>query len=195
MGSVVSVVHHCTASIIMDIDRVIMMSSQDTHGSLLNRVYELQCIREKELETMDLTEQMSSLSFSVSVPTVSSSDASQTSHPEVDDISSNLSHMCQAEDSIMEDSLSQEEVELEDKFSQARARSDPVYIHQKQQQLQLQLQQQQQLQLQQQQQLQLQEQQQLQQQLQHQHQQQQLQLQPQYHPSLVSHQQCHYQPL
>merc|ERR1711862_242909 len=56
--------------------RVIMMSSQDTHGSLLNRVYELQCIREKELETMDLTEQMSSLSFSVSVPTVSSSDAS-----------------------------------------------------------------------------------------------------------------------
>merc|ERR1711862_367606 len=171
MGSVVSVVHHCTASIIMDIDRVIMMSSQDTHGSLLNRVYELQCIREKELETMDLTEQMSSLSFSVSVPTVSSSDASQTSHPQVDDLSSNLSHMCQAEDSMMEDSLSQEEVELEDKFSQARARSDPVYIHQ-QQQLQLQLQQQQQLQ----------------------HQQQQLQLQPQYHPSLVSHQQCHYQP-
>merc|ERR1711862_1031239 len=50
-----------------------MMSSQDTHGSLLNRVYELQCIREKELETMDLTEQMSSLSFSVSVPTVSAS--------------------------------------------------------------------------------------------------------------------------
>merc|ERR1712012_790399 len=173
MGSVVSVVHHCTASIIMDIDRVIMMSSQDTHGSLLNRVYELQCIREKELETMDLTEQMSSLSFSVSVPTVSSSDASQTSHPQVDDLSSNLSHMCQVEDSMM-DSLSQEEVELEDKFSQARARSDPVYIHQ-QQQLQLQLQQQQQLQLQQ--------------------QQQQLQLQPQYHPSLVSHQQCHYQPL
>merc|ERR1711982_212624 len=115
MGSVVSVVHHCTASIIMDIDRVIMMSSQDTHGSLLNRVYELQCIREKELETMDLTEQMSSLSFSVSVPTVSSSDDSQTSHPEADDI-------------IMEDSLSQEEVELDDKFSQARARSDPVYI-------------------------------------------------------------------
>merc|ERR1711868_42503 len=165
MGSVVSVVHHCTASIIMDIDRVIMMSSQDTHGSLLNRVYELQCIREKELETMDLTEQMSSLSFSVSVPTVSSSDASQTSHPQVDDLSSNLSHMCQVEDSMMEDSLSQEEVELEDKFSQARARSDPVYIHQ-QQQLQLQLQQQQQLQ-----------------QLQLQHQQQQLQLQPQYHPS------------
>merc|ERR1711963_707682 len=174
MGSVVSVVHHCTASIIMDIDRVIMMSSQDTHGSLLNRGYELQCIREKELETMDLTEQMSSLSFSVSVPTVSSSDASQTSHPQVDDLSSNLSHMCQVEDSMMEDSLSQEEVELEDEFSQARARSDPVYIHQ-QQQLQLQLQQQQQLQLQQ--------------------QQQQLQLQPQYHPSLVSHQQCHYQPL
>merc|ERR1712107_726625 len=169
MGSVVSVVHHCTASIIMDIDRVIMMSSQDTHGSLLNRVYELQCIREKELETMDLTEQMSSLSFSVSVPTVSSSDASQTSHPQVDDLSSNLSHMCQVEDSVMEDCLSQEEVELEDKFSQARARSDPVYIHQ-QQQLQLQLQQQQQLQL----------------------QQQQLQLQPQYHPSLVSHQQRHY---
>merc|ERR1712227_1126352 len=134
-----SVVHHCTASIIMDIDRVIMMSSQ---------------------------------SFSVSVPTVSSSDASQTSHPQVDDLSSNLSHMCQVEDSVMEDSLSQEEVELEDKFSQARARSDPVYIHQ-QQQLQLQLQQQQQLQLQQQQQL---------QQLQLQHQQ--LQLQPQYHPSL-----------
>merc|ERR1711862_720521 len=156
--------------------RVIMMSSQDTHGSLLNRVYELQCIREKELETMDLTEQMSSLSFSVSVPTVSSSDASQTSHPQVDDLSSNLSHMCQVEDSVMEDSLSQEEVELEDKFSQARARSDPVYIHQ-QQQLQLQLQQQQQLQLQQQQQL--------QQQLQLQHQQQQLQLQPKYHPSLV----------
>merc|ERR1712107_540703 len=174
MGSVVSVVHHCTASIIMDIDRVIMMSSQDIHGSLLNRVYELQCIREKELETMDLTEQMSSLSFSVSVPTVSSSDASQTSHPQVDDLSSNLSHMCQVEDSVMEDCLSQEEVELEDKFSQARARSDPVYIHQ-QQQLQLQLQQQQQLQLQQ--------------------QQQQLQLQPQYHPSLVSHQQCYYQPL
>merc|ERR1712107_10547 len=125
MGSVVSVVHHCTASIIMDIDRVIMMSSQDTHGSLLNRVYELQCIREKELETMDLTEQMSSLSFSVSVPTVSSSDASQTSHPQVYDLSSNLSHMCQ-----VEDSLNQEEVELEDKFSQAIARSDPVYIHQ-----------------------------------------------------------------
>merc|ERR1712012_353212 len=180
MGSVVSVVHHCTASIIMDIDRVIMMSSQDTHGSLLNRVYELQCIREKELETMDLTEQMSSLSFSVSVPTVSSSDASQTSHPQVDGLSSNLSHMCQAEASMMEDSLSQE-VELEDKFSQARARSDPVYIHQ-----QLQLQQQQ---------LQLQQRQQLQQQLQLQHQQQQLQLQPQYHPSLVSHQQCHYHPL
>merc|ERR1711963_839283 len=174
MGSVVSVVHHCTASIIMDIDRVIMMSSQDTHGSLLNRVYELQCIREKELETMDLTEQMSSLSFSVSVPTVSSTDASQTSHPQVDDLSSNLRHICKVEDSMMEDSLSQEEVELEDKFSQARARSDPVYIHQ-QQQLQLQLQQQQQLQ----------------QQLQLQHQQQQLQLQP----SLVSHQQCHYQPL
>merc|ERR1711868_111829 len=130
-----SVVHHCTASIIMDIDRDIKMSS---------------------------------LSFSVSVPTVSSSDASQTSHPQVDDLSSNLSHMCQVEDSMMEDSLSQEEVELEDKFSQARARSDPVYIHQ-----QLQLQQQQ---------LQLQQQQQLQQQLQLQHQQQQLQLQPQYHP-------------
>ena len=128
---------------------------------------------------MDLTEQMSSLSFSVSVPTVSSSDASQTSVPRVDNLSSDLSHMCQMEDSVMEDSLEQGEVELEDKFSQARARSDPVYSLQQQQQLQLQ--QQQQLQLQQQQLL-----------LQHQ---QQLQLQPQYHPSLVSHQQCHYQPL
>merc|ERR1712227_211506 len=131
--------------------RVIMMSSQDTHGSLLNRVYELQCIRENELETMDLTEQMSSLSFSVSVPTVSSSDASQTSSPQVDNLSSDLSHMCQMEDSVMEDGLGQQEVELEDKFSQARARSDPVYVLQQQQQLQLQLQHQQQLQLQQQQ--------------------------------------------
>merc|ERR1712029_924465 len=113
---------------------------------------------------------MSSLSFSASVPTVSSSDASQTSRPQVDGLSSDLSHMCQLEDSVMEDSLGQQEVESEDKFSQARARSDPVYILQQQQQLQLQLQQQQQLQLQ-------------QQQL-HLQQQQQLQLHPQYHPSL-----------
>merc|ERR1712032_188134 len=47
---------------IMDMDRVNMMTS-DSHGSLLNRVYELQCIRDKEMETMDLSQQMAALAM------------------------------------------------------------------------------------------------------------------------------------
>merc|ERR1712032_1789658 len=71
---------------IMDMDRVNMMTS-DSHGSLLNRVYELQCIRDKEMETMDLSQQMAALAE-------------------------------------MEAEVSNEA----EKYSQARARSDPVYI-------------------------------------------------------------------
>merc|ERR1711955_9704 len=119
MGSVVSVVHHSTASIIMDIDRVIMMSSQDSHGSLLNRVYELQCIREKEIETMDLTQQMASLNFS-----------SQPSNNLTQ--SSNICDVKLNKEEIMEEDMEQS---TDEKYSQARARSDPIYfLHQQQQQ-------------------------------------------------------------
>merc|ERR1712032_514425 len=98
---------------IMDMDRVNMMTS-DSHGSLLNRVYELQCIRDKEMETMDLSQQMAALAMD------------------------GLNYNMEAE-AEMEAEVSNEA----EKYSQARARSDPVYILQ-QQQIQLQLQQQQQ---------------------------------------------------
>merc|ERR1712018_770024 len=119
MGRVVSVVHHSTASIIMDIDRVIMMSSQDSHGSLLNRVYELQCIREKEIETMDLTQQMASLNFS------SQPSNNLTQRSNICDVKLN-------KEEIMEEDMEQS---TDEKYSQARARSDPIYfLHQQQQQ-------------------------------------------------------------
>merc|ERR1712117_762276 len=108
-------------SVIMDIDRVINMGS-DSHGSLLNRVYELQCMREKELETMDLTEQMSSLSFSVSVPPPNIPQIPQ--HNNVNNIASNQNDVMDEE---MEDNVGDE------RYCQARARSDPVYLVQQQQ--------------------------------------------------------------
>merc|ERR1711915_447521 len=98
------------------------MMIQDSHGSLLNRVrvYELQCIREKEIETMDLTQQMASLNFS--------------SQP-----SNNLtqrSNKCDVKlnkEEIMEEDMEQS---TDEKYSQARARSDPIYfLHQQQQHL------------------------------------------------------------
>merc|ERR1711976_721689 len=132
-------------SVIMDIDRVINMSS-DSHGSLLNRVYELQCIREKELETMDLTEQMSSLSFSVPPPNLPQMmplmpQMSQMPHNDIKTDSSDDGG------DIMDEEM--EEGGSDEKFCQAKARSDPVYLVQQQQlhQHQQQLHQQQQQQL------------------------------------------------
>ena len=132
----------------MDVDRIMM--SSDTHGSLLNRVslrlklllteelelrirrlyyvikwwfqvYELQCIREKDEATAGLQERA-----------------------DMEKLSLALTNMCQVEDKMEEGEEGEEEecVSFE-KYSQARARSDPVYILQQQQQ-QLQLQQQQQ---------------------------------------------------
>merc|ERR1712079_568887 len=129
----------------MDLDRVTMMAS-DTHGSLLNRVYELQCLREKEQETQELTRQMAALT-------------------------------CHAH----------QEAELEEeRFSQARARTDPVYILQQQH-----LQHQQQLEMQQQHmEMQQQDMEMQQHDVQQQLQQQQMEMQASHHyPSLVTHQQ------
>merc|ERR1711893_114785 len=103
----------------MDVDRIMM--SADTHGSLLNRVYELQCIREKEEATASMKER---------------------ADLELEKLSLALNNMCQVEDKM---ELEEEECQACEKYSQARARSDPVYIlQQQQQQLQLQQQQQQQ---------------------------------------------------
>merc|ERR1712189_109007 len=111
----------CLVLLIMDIDRINMMNNmmiQDSHGSLLNRVYELQYIREKEIETMDLTQQMASLNFS-SLP-----------RSDIHDVKLN-------KEDVMEEDMEQE---LDEKYSQARARSDPIYILQQQQQQQQHLQ-------------------------------------------------------
>merc|ERR1711874_72730 len=106
--------HHLyTHNYTMDMDRVMMMST-DTHGSLLNRVYELQCMREKEELTATIKDRT-----------------------DMEKLSLALNNMCQLEE--------KKETSCE-KYSQARARADPVYILQ-QQQIQLQLQQQQQQQL------------------------------------------------
>ena len=132
----------------MDVDRIMM--SSDTHGSLLNRVslrlkllltkelelrirrsyyvikwwfqvYELQCIREKDEATAGLQERA-----------------------DMEKLSLALTNMCQVEDKMEEGEEEEEECVSFEKYSQARARSDPVYIlQQQQQQLQLQHQQQQ----------------------------------------------------
>merc|ERR1712198_822766 len=121
----------CLVLHIMDIDRINMMNNmmiQDSHGSLLNRVYELQYIREKEIETMDLTQQMASLNFS-SLPS-----NNLTPRPDIHDAKLN-------KEDVMEEDMEQE---LDEKYSQARARSNPIYfLQQQQQQQQQQLQQQQ----------------------------------------------------
>merc|ERR1712198_627178 len=111
----------CLVLLIMDIDRINMMNNmmiQDSHGSLLNRVYELQYIREKEIETMDLTQQMASLNFS-SLPS-----NNFTPRSDICDVKLN-------KEDVMEEDMEQE---LDEKFSQARARSDPIYFLQQQQQ-------------------------------------------------------------
>merc|ERR1711988_1128368 len=100
---------------IMDVDRIRM--SSDTHGSLLNRVYEMQCIREKEEAVAGIKDRT-----------------------DMEKLSLALSKMCEVEEKMEEEESSQCE-----KFSQARARCDPVYIlHQQQLQLQQQQHQQQQ---------------------------------------------------
>merc|ERR1712062_141597 len=105
---------------IMDVDRIMM--SADTHGSLLNRVYELQCIRDKEEATASMKER---------------------ADMELEKLSLALTNMCQVEDKM--ELEEEEDCHSCEKYSQARARSDPVYILQQQQhQLQLQHQQQQQ---------------------------------------------------
>merc|ERR1711884_896652 len=91
---------------------------QDSHGSLLNRVYELQCIRQKEIETMDLTQQMASLNFS-SLP---NNNLAQRS---------DICDVKLSKEDVMEEDMEQE---LDEKYSQARARSDPIYFLQQQQQ-------------------------------------------------------------
>merc|ERR1712004_740313 len=102
----------------MDVDRIMM--SADTHGSLLNRVYELQCIRDKDEATASMKER---------------------ADMELEKLSLALTNMCQVEDKME----LEEDCQSREKYSQARARSDPVYILQQQQhQLQLQHQQQQQ---------------------------------------------------
>merc|ERR1711913_7476 len=114
MGSQTRAHHLYTHNYTMDMDRVMMMSA-DTHGSLLNRVYELQCMREKEELTATIKDRT-----------------------DMEKLSLALNNMCQLEEEKEETSC--------EKYSQARARADPVYILQ-QQQIQLQLQQQQQQQL------------------------------------------------
>merc|ERR1711936_1043070 len=118
MGSQTRAHHLYTHNYTMDMDRVMMMSA-DTHGSLLNRVYELQCMREKEELTATIKDRT-----------------------DMEKLSLALNNMCQLEEKM---ELEKEETSCE-KYSQARARADPVYILQ-QQQIQLQLQQQQQQQL------------------------------------------------
>merc|ERR1711915_1094971 len=96
------------------------MMIQDSHGSLLNRVrvYELQCIREKEIETMDLTQQMVSLNFS------SQPSNNLTQRSNICDVKLN-------KEDIMEEDMEQS---TDEKYSQARARSDPIYFLRQQQQ-------------------------------------------------------------
>ena len=90
------------------------------------QVYELHCIRDKEMETIDLSQQMAALAM--------------------DGLNCNMEAEAEMEAEVSTEA---------EKYSQARARSDPVYILQ-QQQIQLQLQhQQQQIMMQQQQQQQL----------------------------------------
>merc|ERR1711953_1022102 len=48
-----TIIYHNPPSI-MDVDRIMM--SSDTHGSLLNRVYELQCLREKDEASVGIQE-------------------------------------------------------------------------------------------------------------------------------------------
>jgi len=118
----------------MDIDRVVTMSS-DSHGSLLNRVYEMQCLREREMETVDLTQQMQTLSCSQSVPD-NLSLVTNTGQDTIDKLSRDLGDMCGMVDTEMiDDQENDQEVpgSTEEKYCQHRARSDPVYIQHQQQ--------------------------------------------------------------
>lgn len=141
----------------------------------------MQCLREREMETVDLTQQMQTLSCSQSVPD-NLSLVTNTGQDTIDKLSRDLGDMCGMVDTEMiDDQENDQEVpgSTEEKYCQHRARSDPVYI-QHQQQLHLQQQQlhhQQRIQLQ----LELQQQQYQQQQL--------LKTQNPHYPSLVSHHQ------
>ena len=97
------------------------------------KVYELQCIREKELETMDLTEQMSSLSFSVSVPPPNLPQMMplMPQMPQIAQMPHNDIKTDSSDDGGMDEEM--EEGGSDEKFCQAKARSDPVYLVQQQQ--------------------------------------------------------------
>ena len=90
----------------------------DYYVTLRFQVYELQCIREKDEATT----------------------AGIKERADMEKLSLALTNMCQVEDKM---EMEEDEGKCE-KYSQARARCDPVYILQQQQQLQLQQQQQQQ---------------------------------------------------
>eukprot|EP00090_Calanus_glacialis_P022577 TRINITY_DN3483_c0_g1_i1.p1 TRINITY_DN3483_c0_g1~~TRINITY_DN3483_c0_g1_i1.p1 ORF type:complete len:211 (-),score=66.56 TRINITY_DN3483_c0_g1_i1:75-707(-) len=111
----------------MEVDRSIMAC--DDHGSLLNKVYEMQCVREIEMH------QANQQNLSQSLPNhVSSEDQlfmclpvhnpgqAHMMEQQLDSLATAMTDMCVEEDSPESCNLSS------DPYSQAIKRSDPVYL-------------------------------------------------------------------
>merc|ERR1712013_669943 len=111
----------------MEVDRSVIAS--DDHGSLLNKVYEMQCVREREIKLMNQS------SLSQSLPVHLASDGSPFLSPpvlspcqadmmdkQVDTLTSAMIDMCMEEDSP------EAHMMAPDPFCQAQKRSDPVYM-------------------------------------------------------------------
>merc|ERR1711970_1401654 len=111
----------------MEVDRSVIAS--DDHGSLLNKVYEMQCVREREIQLMT----QSSLSQSLPVHIVIDSSSLLTTpvlppsqanmmDQQVDGLTSAMTDMCMEEDSP------ESYMMAPDPYCQAQKRSDPVYM-------------------------------------------------------------------
>merc|ERR1712002_453510 len=111
----------------MEVDRSVIAS--DDHGSLLNKVYEMQCVRERELQLMNQS------SLSQSLPVHLTSDGSpflpapvlppcqaDMVDKQVDTLTSAMIDMCMEEDSP------ESYMMAPDPYCQAQKRSDPVYM-------------------------------------------------------------------
>merc|ERR1712106_788664 len=111
----------------MDVDRTMMAS--DDYGSLLNKVYEMQCIREREMKLMaestlsqSLPVQFSSEdSLFMALPAHNPGQANMMDH-QLDSLASAMTDMCVEEDSPQTYTMTS------DPYNQAVKRSDPVYL-------------------------------------------------------------------
>eukprot|EP00092_Neocalanus_flemingeri_P100837 GFUD01128835.1.p1 GENE.GFUD01128835.1~~GFUD01128835.1.p1 ORF type:complete len:208 (+),score=59.93 GFUD01128835.1:93-716(+) len=121
----------------MDLERVTFAS--DDHGSLLNKVYEMQCVREREMRQMHQMNEMDQgeqMNHSQSLPTMLSSEdrlflstpALKPGHGHMleQDLTSLTSAMTDMSVCMQEDNMQSSDL-LTDPHSQASKRTDPVY--------------------------------------------------------------------